>query len=73
MNFFVKQTIMINTIKINAIANASVLQIGSAGIIKSKSLMTNSGGFEAPAPEAHHPLFETEEDSPQVQVQNRKG
>ena len=73
MNIYVKQSIMINTIKINAIANASVLQIGSAGIVKSKSLLTNSGGFEAPAPAAHHPFFETEEDTPQVQVQNRKG
>ena len=73
MNFFVKQTIMINTIKINAIANASVLQIGSAGIIKSRSLMTNSGGFEEPAPKAHHPFFETEESTEQVQIQNRKG
>lgn len=73
MNIFVKQTIMINTIRINALANASVLQIGSAGIVKSKSILTNSGGFDAPAPAAHHPFFETAENTPQVQVQNRKG
>lgn len=73
MNIFVKQTIMINTININAIANASVLQIGSAGIIKSKSFVTNSGGFEAPAPPAQHPFFQTAENTPQVQTQNRKG
>ena len=73
MNIFVKQTIMINTIRINALANASVLQIGSAGIVKSKSILTNSGGFDAPAPAAHHPFFETAENTPQGQVQNRKG
>ena len=73
MNIFVKQTIMINTIRINALANASVLQIGSAGIVKSKSILTNSGGFDAPAPAAHHPFFETAENTSQVQVQNRKG
>lgn len=34
MNYYINQSIHINLIKINAIANSSVFQIGSAGIIK---------------------------------------
>jgi len=73
MNFFIKQSININMIKINAIANSSVFQIGSTGIIKAKSYLTNSVGFTAPAPEPEHPIFQTEQAAQHVDIQNRKG
>jgi spore germination protein PB len=52
MNFFINQNITIHTIKIDALTNSSVLQIGSAGIIKPVSNLYNTGGFRAPAPAA---------------------
>ncbi|MEH7246649.1 spore germination protein GerPB [Neobacillus niacini] len=52
MNFFIQQSIQINFIKINGITNSSVLQIGSAGIIKPASYLYNTGGFTQPAPTA---------------------
>lgn len=52
MNIFVQQTIIINNLRIGAVTNSSVLQIGSAGIIKSLSNLHNTGGFTGPAPEA---------------------
>ncbi len=51
MNFYIKQSIHINMIKINAIANSSVLQIGSAGIIKPVTKLSNTGNFTGPAPD----------------------
>ncbi|MDF2557434.1 MAG: spore gernimation protein [Bacillales bacterium] len=51
MNFYITQTIQINTIRINSITNASVLQIGSAGIIKAVAKLQNTGGFTQPAPQ----------------------
>lgn len=51
MNIFVQQTIIINNLRIDAVTNSSVLQIGSAGIIKSLSNLYNTGGFIEPAPE----------------------
>lgn len=51
MNFYVKQNIHINMIKITSVANSSILQIGSAGIIKPVTNLSNTGGFTAPAPE----------------------
>lgn len=51
MNFYIQQSIQINFIKINSIVNSSVLQIGSAGIIKPASYLYNTGGFTQPAPE----------------------
>ncbi|MFO1445500.1 spore gernimation protein [Bacillus sp. Bva_UNVM-123] len=50
MNFYIQQSIQINFIKIGGISNSSVLQIGSAGIIKSSSQLYNTGGFTEPAP-----------------------
>lgn len=50
MNIYVQQSISIQLIKINGITNSSVLQIGSAGIIKSVSNLYNTGGFTQPAP-----------------------
>jgi spore germination protein PB len=50
MIFNIQQTIQINMIKIGSVNNSSVLQIGSAGIIKPYSTLANTGGFTAPAP-----------------------
>ncbi len=55
MNFYIQQSININLLKIDGITNSSVLQIGSAGMIKPVSYLYNTGGFTAPAPEAVHP------------------
>jgi spore germination protein PB len=52
MNFYVQQSISIQFLKIDGITNSSVLQIGSAGIIKPTSHLYNTGGFTEPAPEA---------------------
>ncbi|RFU62152.1 spore germination protein GerPB [Peribacillus glennii] len=55
MIFHIQQSIHINMIKINSIANSSVFQIGSAGVIKPLSTLANTGGFTGPAPEATPP------------------
>ncbi|MGM7719481.1 spore germination protein GerPB [uncultured Metabacillus sp.] len=55
MNFYINQTICINYLRVDAVNNSSVLQIGSAGIIKPLSNLYNTGGFTSPAP-----LIETE-------------
>lgn len=52
MNLTVHQTINIHTIKVEAVSNSSVLQIGTAGIIKPLSNLYNTGGFTGPAPQA---------------------
>lgn len=52
MNFYIQQSIQINFIKISSITNSSVLQIGSAGVIKPASYLYNTGGFTKPAPTA---------------------
>jgi spore germination protein PB len=56
MNFYINQTIQINHLKVEAVSNSSVLQIGSAGIIKPLSNLYNTGGFTAPAPAAEGPF-----------------
>jgi spore germination protein PB len=56
MNFYVQQSISIHYLKINGITNSSVLQIGSAGIIKPVSNLYNTGGFTGPAPTASTPV-----------------
>jgi spore germination protein PB len=55
MNFYIQQSIQINFIKIGGITNSSVLQIGSAGIIKPAAYLYNTGGFTGPAPAALKP------------------
>jgi spore germination protein PB len=52
MNFYIQQSISIHFLKIEGISNSSVLQIGSAGIIKPTSNLFNTGGFTGPAPQA---------------------
>lgn len=59
MNYFIQQTIQINSIKIEAISNSAVFQIGSAGIIKGSSHLHNTGGFIAPAPIPQKPGEDT--------------
>lgn len=56
MNFYINQTIQINNLRIDSVANSSVLQIGSAGVIKSLSNLYNTGAYTEPAPEAAEPL-----------------
>jgi spore germination protein PB len=56
MNFYIQQSIHIHYIKIGGITNSSVLQIGSAGIIKPASYLYNTGGFTQPAPSALTPV-----------------
>ena len=52
MNFFIHQTIVIHSLKIDGLTNSSVCQIGSAGMIKPLSQLYNTGGFTEPAPPA---------------------
>jgi spore germination protein PB len=47
----VYQTITIRSLTISSLANSSVFQVGSAGLVKSLSNNFNTGGFTAPAPE----------------------
>ena len=62
MNIYVQQSISIQFLKVGSISNSSVLQIGSAGIIKSDSHFYNTGGFTRPAPTIDNPnvIIETE-------------
>lgn len=51
MTWQIYQQITIHHIRIGALSNSSVLQIGSAGSIRSFSQQLNTGGFAGPAPE----------------------
>lgn len=55
MNFYINQSISINYLRVGSLNNSSVLQIGSAGIIKPLSTLCNTGGFTEAAPEAQSP------------------
>jgi len=50
MNWNIYQTITIGHLRVDAVTNSSVLQIGSAGSIQSLSQFSNTGGFTGPAP-----------------------
>jgi spore germination protein PB len=63
MNFYVQQSIQINMIKIGSVTNSSVLQIGSAGVIRPTSHLFNTGGFIKPAPEAKKPTTKVSDTS----------
>jgi spore germination protein PB len=52
MNLTVHQSISIQQLRIDAVNNSSIVQIGSAGIIKGLSNLYNTGGFTGPAPQA---------------------
>jgi len=56
MKIIVHQTITIHHLKVGSIANSSVLQIGSAGTIKSLGNFYNTGGFREPAPMPGAPI-----------------
>jgi len=51
VNMSIYQNITINYIRVDAVTNASVLQIGSAGSIRSLAQLYNTGGFTGPAPQ----------------------
>lgn len=59
-NWTVYQQITIQQLRVQSVSNSSVLQVGSAGSIRSLSQLYNSGGFSGPAPqlgeEAENPL-----------------
>jgi spore germination protein PB len=50
MNLTIHQSIVIQQLRVNAITNSSVLQIGSSGMISALSNSYNTGGFTGPAP-----------------------
>ncbi|MBN8233680.1 spore gernimation protein [Halobacillus kuroshimensis] len=52
MNITVHQSIYIHVLRIGSVANSSVVQIGSSGVIQSKSELYNSGGYTAPGKKA---------------------
>jgi len=47
----VHQSIVIYNLRVGSLSNSSILQIGSAGMIKGLSNNFNTGGFTGPAPE----------------------
>lgn len=51
MSWTIYQQITIGQVRVDAVSNSSVLQIGSAGSIQSLSQLFNSGGFTEPAAE----------------------
>ncbi|SEG52481.1 Spore germination GerPB [Paenibacillus sp. UNC499MF] len=51
MSWTIHQTITIHQLRVDAVSNSSVLQVGSAGSIRALSNQYNTGGFTAPAPE----------------------
>ncbi|WP_169081930.1 spore germination protein GerPB [Paenibacillus sp. PL91] len=51
MSLTIHQQITIHLLRVDSVSNSSVLQVGSAGSIRSLSQMFNTGGFTEPAPE----------------------
>ncbi|MEH7235538.1 spore germination protein GerPB [Bacillus sp. JJ1562] len=51
MNFYINQSICIQTLRVGSVSNSSVLQIGSAGLIKPSAHLHNTGGFTEAAPQ----------------------
>ncbi|CAI6054781.1 spore germination protein GerPB [Cohnella sp. JJ-181] len=51
MSWTIYQHINIGQLRVDAVSNSSVLQIGSAGSIQSLSQLYNTGGFTEPAPD----------------------
>ncbi|MGI8314475.1 spore germination protein GerPB [Halobacillus mangrovi] len=49
MNITVHQSICIHVLRIGSVANSSVVQIGSSGVIQAKADLYNTGGFLKPA------------------------
>lgn len=51
MSWTIHQTITIHQLRVDNVSNSSVLQVGSAGAIRSLSQLYNTGGFTEPAPQ----------------------
>lgn len=51
MQLTIHQNIVIHQLKIGSVTNSSVVQIGTAGSIRSLANLYNTGGFAGPAPE----------------------
>jgi spore germination protein PB len=50
MNLYISQSIVIHNLRVGGVSNSAVLQIGSAGLIKTQSHLYNTGGFTGPVP-----------------------
>lgn len=50
MNLVVNQQIVIHQLRVDTVSNSSILQIGSAGIMKPLSNLYNTGGFTESTP-----------------------
>jgi len=61
MNFYIQQSIQIQYLRVGSVTNSSVLQIGSAGIIKPLSNLYNTGGFTKPAPLPKKPIIPSDQ------------
>lgn len=55
----IHQQITIQNLRVGAVSNSSVFQIGSAGSIQSLSQLFNTGGYTGPAPQIGEPLTPT--------------
>jgi len=51
MSWTIHQHITIHQLRVDSVSNSSVLQVGSAGSIRSLSQLYNTGGFTQPAEE----------------------
>jgi len=51
MNLTVHQHITIHQLRVDNVSNSSVLQVGTAGAIRSLSQSFNTGGFQNPVPQ----------------------
>ncbi|MEC1261608.1 spore germination protein GerPB [Bacillus swezeyi] len=58
MNFYINQTIQINYLRVEGISNSSVLQIGSAGSIKTLANLYNTGSYTEAAPPVTGEVFD---------------
>lgn len=56
MEWTIHQQITIHKLEVGSVANSSILQIGSAGMIKGLSQLFNTGGFVEPAPQLTGPF-----------------
>ncbi|MEC0699491.1 spore germination protein GerPB [Bacillus haynesii] len=58
MNFYINQSIQINYLRVEGISNSSVLQIGSAGSIKTLANLYNTGSYTEAAPPVASEVFQ---------------
>jgi len=55
LEWIIHQQITIHRLEVGSVANSSILQIGSAGLIKGLAQLYNTGGFTGPAPQLSVP------------------